>query len=87
MIISFDVSLSSIDKEQRLYWTGVLWKLVDEYIALDNTTQIEFDPWLYETWKVEILRHPEKPEIITGVFIDESTVSMLLLKYKIENFR
>lgn len=82
MIISFDVSVSSPNKEERLYWIGVLWKLIDEFDPnRPGLTNKDFHVWLYNTWKIEIIVSDSNPDALTGVSIDDSSVSMLLLKY------
>lgn len=82
MIVSFDVSVSTPDKEERLYWIGVLWKLIDEFDPTrPNLTNEDFHNWLYDTWKIKMIVSDNNPAALTGVHIDDTTVSLLLLKY------
>ena len=82
MIVSLDLSVFSPDKEERLYWVGVLWKLIDEFDPnRPGLTNKDFHDWLYDTWKIKIVVSDENPNAISGIEIDDSAVSMLLLKY------
>lgn len=82
MIISFDRLVPMIDKEERLYWLGVLRNIINEYNSKRPLlTNKDFNLWLRDTWKIKILMSDVNILSISGIFIDDASISMLLLKF------
>ena len=62
------------------YWGRALKKLRRESLA----TNAAFEDWLEEEWDIKLLKtHEGYLDKISGVELDEATLTMLLLKYPV----
>lgn len=88
MIVNFDATVCEAleAREDRIYWVGVLWKLVKEFDPdISGLYHRSFHEWLYANWKITVILDRNRPDFLLGVDIDDSSVSMLLLKYPLSD--
>ena len=66
---------------QGIRWPTVLMQLLAD--SKCNAFDEKFDLWISNNWGIQLLRESQKtPALITAIELDESAITMVLLKFK-----